>query len=250
MLFFFRKLIEALLLPVGLCGLLVLVAVILRRRWIAVVAVVMLYAFSTEFVALRMLLRPLEQFYPPIAVAAAPVADAIVVLNGSVVRGRNAAGIQWDNNANRFFAAVDLARARKAKLLVISAGNYPYTGRLLREVAVRDGIPPGQIVLTPRVSTTEDEVRAVSGMPAIHSILLVTSASHMPRAAMLFRAAGFVVDPFPTDQRSPPPSTPALAIQLIPGPGGLQASEAALREYYGLAVYRLIFLFRPGPTGA
>lgn len=243
MLFFLRKLIEALLLPLGFCGLLVLVAVVLRRRWIAVVAVFTLYALSTDWVGLT-LIAPLEHVYPPIKVADAPHVDAIVVLSGGITRGRNAAGMQWDNSANRFFAGVDLALARKSRVLVISSGYFLSTGELLRQAAVRDGVAPETIILTPRVLTTEDEAGQVSRISGIHSVLLVTSAYHMPRAARLFRSRGLEVIPFPTDQRAPLHGIGALAIQLVPGPGGIALSEAALREYYGLVVYRAILLFR------
>ncbi len=57
MLFFLRKLIEALLLPIGISGLLTIAGVVLRRRWIAVVGVVTLYAFSTQTVS-RLMIWP------------------------------------------------------------------------------------------------------------------------------------------------------------------------------------------------
>lgn len=241
MLFFLRKLIEALLLPVGLIAFLVLIAVFLRRRWLAAVAAVLLYAFSIEPFA-NLLLQPLESTYPPVAVVAAPRADAIVVLSGGILRGRNRAGIQWDQSANRFFAGLDLAHADKANLLVISAGASPDQGPILRQAAVDTGISPACIALTPRVLTTADEADAVSRIPGIHSILLVTSAFHMPRAALLFRSRGFDVLPFPTDQHIFRHPNRMEAIALIPSPPNLEKSEAAFREYYGLLVYRTLLL--------
>ncbi len=239
MLFFLRKLIEALLLPVGFAGLLVLVAVFLRRRWLAVLAVLLLYAFSSDPVS-RMLLLPLERAYPPVAVSAAPQANAIVALSGAILRGRNRVGIQWDHGANRFFTALALARAGKANLLVISAGDSPFEGPTLRQAAIDAGIPPARIVLTNRVLTTADEAREVSRMPGIHSVLLVTSAFHMPRAALLFRSRGLNVFPFPTDQHIFRGIGPIQATGFIPMSSALQNSEFALREYYGLIVYRIL----------
>src|ERR1700683_3639227 len=102
MLFFLRKLIEALLLPVELSGLLVIAGVVLRRRWIAVAGVITLYVFSTEFMG-RLMIGSLEGVYEPKTVAASPTADAIVVLNGGIVRGRTAPGVQWGESVNRYF---------------------------------------------------------------------------------------------------------------------------------------------------
>jgi uncharacterized SAM-binding protein YcdF (DUF218 family) len=243
MLFFLRKLIEALLLPIGICGLLTIAGVVLRRRWIAIAGVATLCAFSMQIVG-RLMLRPLEKVYAPTTVAAAPNADAIVVLSGAVLRGTAPPGVQWGESANRFFTGIDLALAGKAEVIVISAGMLPSDGEILRQTAIRDGLPPDRIIVTPRVLTTEEEARAISEIPDIHSILLVTSAFHMPRAVLLFRASGLDVSPFPTDERVLSPLGMS-STQFIPGSSALRESEDAMREYYGLAVYRLLLFLHP-----
>jgi uncharacterized SAM-binding protein YcdF (DUF218 family) len=245
MLFFLRKFIEALLLPLGISGLLVVAGIVFRRRWIAVAGVITLYTFSTQFTG-RLMIRPLERVYEPKAVAESPNADAIVVLEGGNVRGVTAAGVQWGESANRYFAGIDLAMAEKAKTIIISVGLTPSLGGVLQRDAIRRGIQRERIILTPRVLTTEDEARVVSEVPGIHSILLVTSASHMPRAALLFRARGLDVVPFPTDERVLGSRNLSLSA-FIPVASALQTSEAAMREYYGLAVYQMILPFRPVP---
>jgi uncharacterized SAM-binding protein YcdF (DUF218 family) len=245
MAFFVRKLAEAILLPVGFCGLLTVVAVLLRRRWIALAAVAALCTLSTELAGVS-LLRPLEHVYRSRPVADAPHADAIVVLAGSLIRGVSPAGLQWGSAANRFFTGVNLAKAQKARLLVISAGIEPDSGGLLRSAAELHGISRDRIVLTPTVLTTEDEARAISEIPHIHSILLVTSAFHMPRAALLFRSRGFDVITFPTDQRIP--ATYRIQPEaLVPTAAGLDNTERALREYYGLLVYAAFPFLRGSP---
>lgn len=243
MFFFLRKLIEALLLPIGICGVLTIAGVIFRRRWIAIAGVATLCAFSMQVFA-RMMLEPLERVYVPKTVAEAPNADAIVVLSGAVLRGTAAPGVQWGESSNRFFTGIDLALAGKAKVIVISAGAIPAGGEILRQVAIRDGISPDRVIVTPRVLTTEDEARAVADIPDIHSILLVTSAFHMPRAALLFRARGLDVSPFPTDERVLS-RLGMSSTQFIPNSGALRESEDAMREYYGLAIYRLLLFSRP-----
>jgi uncharacterized SAM-binding protein YcdF (DUF218 family) len=248
MLFFLRKLVEALLLPVGFAGLLAIAGVALRRRWIVIAGVVTLYVFSTQFAG-RLMLEPLERVYAPKTVDAAPDADAIVVLAGGVVRGITAPGVQWGESANRYFGGFDLAMAGKAKVIVFSAGapespHGPSQGELMRQSAIRQGIQPERIILTHSVYTTEDEARAVSEIAGIHSILLVTSAFHMPRAVLLFRARGLEVSPFPTDERVTGEWT-TRPLHFIPESEPLHESEAALREYYGLAVYRMFLYSRP-----
>jgi uncharacterized SAM-binding protein YcdF (DUF218 family) len=249
MLFFFRKLVEAMFMPVGLAGLLAILGLLLRRRWLVVCAVVVLFFFSSPIVS-RMIMQPLEAVYPAQTVDAAPTADAIVVLSGGIVRGRSPAGVQWGESANRYFTGLDLAASGKAPLLVLSAGGPPSgraipRGEILQRAAVSRGLAPNRIVVTQYVLTTEEEARAVSALPGIHSVLLVTSAFHMPRAAFLFRARGLQVFPFPTDQRVFGPS-PDDHLKIIPDSVPLHESEMAMREYYGLAIYRTLHLIHPG----
>jgi uncharacterized SAM-binding protein YcdF (DUF218 family) len=246
MLFFLRKLIEALLLPIGISGILVVTGIAFRRRWIAAAGAVVLYWFSTPFMG-GLMMHSLERVYAPKTIQGSPGADAIVVLSGGVVRGVTAPGVQWGESANRYFTGFDLFMAGKAKLIVFSAAASLdpalSQGAILRETAIRHGIAPEHI-LTSRVLTTEDEARAASEIPGVHSVLLVTSAFHMPRAVLLFRAQGLTVTPFPTDERVMEKRVLSISA-LIPISASLLHSEAAMREHYGLAVYRVILFFRP-----
>ena len=233
------------MLPIGLSGLLMIAAIVFRRRSLAALAIVTLYLFSIPVTGL-LLMRGLEKAYDPETVADCPSADAIVVLSGGNVRGVSPPGMQWGDSSNRYFAGFDLASAGKAKFLVFSAATLESgfnEGALERAAAIRQGIPAERIVLTSHVSTTADEARAVSEIPGIHSIILVTSAYHMSRAALLFRSQGLTVSPFPTDERVLGRFNFA-AMWLIPEAKSLERAEAALREYYGLAIYRTILFFR------
>ncbi|MDP9054762.1 MAG: YdcF family protein [Acidobacteriota bacterium] len=248
MLFFLRKLIEAAFMPLGFSVLLCILGVILRRRSLVIVGILILLLAGTP-VGGRLLMAPLERVYPATSIAASPYADAVVVLSGGILRGINPAGVQWGESANRYFAGLDLALAGKARRLVISTGMPPSPGQIsqgivLRQVAIARGFPADRILLTRPVLTTEDEASAVSTLPGIHSILLVTSAFHMPRATMLFRAHDLQVVPFPTDQRVFG-SFLSNSTQAIPGSAPLEGTELALREYYGLAVYRTLLVFHP-----
>src|SRR5690606_20445467 len=65
--------------------------------------------------------------------------------------------------------------------------------------------------------------------------LLVTSASHMPRAVASFRAAGLEVLPYPVDFRTEParlawPRQPSASLDL---------AGVALHEWLGLVAYYL-----------
>jgi uncharacterized SAM-binding protein YcdF (DUF218 family) len=67
--------------------------------------------------------------------------------------------------------------------------------------------------------------------------LLVTSAWHMPRAMGCFRRAGFAVEAWPVDYRTPGRLEPMRFHSSIPE--GLRRIDFVVREYIGLAVYYL-----------
>lgn len=77
--------------------------------------------------------------------------------------------------------------------------------------------------------------RAVSGIDANKPWLLLTSASHMPRALATFRKAGWNVTPYPVDY-----DTKVADYWFSYGLyDGISAWQTAFREYLGLAFYWL-----------
>ena len=60
----------------------------------------------------------------------------------------------------------------------------------------------------------------------------------MPRAELLFRQGGFDVVPFPVDYMIHETVQPNI-FSLLPSPDGLVMSSTAIREYLGLAYYKL-----------
>lgn len=77
--------------------------------------------------------------------------------------------------------------------------------------------------------------RAVTGIDASKPWLLVTSASHMPRALATFRKAGWNVTPYPVDYET----TAAEDFYSYGLADGVATWRIAMREYLGLAFYWL-----------
>jgi uncharacterized SAM-binding protein YcdF (DUF218 family) len=80
----------------------------------------------------------------------------------------------------------------------------------------------------------------------INKIILVTSASHMPRSVQLFEEQGFEVIPAPTDykvtqsnwQGLTRASIPLQFMNLIPNAESLNSVTNSMKEYIGMLVYR------------
>ena len=102
--------------------------------------------------------------------------------------------------------------------------------------AARLGIPSNALLLEERSTDTEGNARYTAQLARenrVHTVLLVTSALHMPRASQLFRNAGLAVVEAPVPE---PPSVRGdrWSDRWLPSPRALWRSGRALKEYAGL----------------
>ena len=250
-----NEVLPAAVLPIGLTLLLLLLALLTRRRWPVLLAFALLYAASTPLVA-RTLMRAAvgDQVHGSLTAGVAAEADAIVVLSSRrpVAPSADGGAVSEWTVADRFLAGVALARADAAPWLVFTGGwspaapTAPLEGDANRDDAIALGVPPERILTTGPVRTTAEEAVAVATLlresleladEAKH-VLLVTSAFHQPRAVALFERQGLRVTPYPVDLRVDAAHNFTLQA-LLPSAGALLDSETALREWLGRAVYRV-----------
>jgi uncharacterized SAM-binding protein YcdF (DUF218 family) len=134
------------------------------------------------------------------AAPAKPIADVIVVL-GCAVRG-DAAGPAL---ARRMDCAIALFRRGVAPRLLLSGGGRRRPeAAAMRDLALAGGVPAAAI-LTESASRNTNENATFTGRlmrdKGIASLVLVSEAYHLPRARLLFRAAGLAI----TSVAHPPP---------------------------------------------
>jgi len=249
-------LLERLLMPLGLVlGLSALSAVLARRRPLAALrllflAILLLAGASLPLTA-RLLTRGLERGMEPPAVGELPSADVIVVLGGATgakLPPRRSAELV--DASDRLLQAARLYRAGKAPLVLASGGHAPGAGPLpaeapeMAELLVEWGVSREAIEVETRSFSTRTnalESAAILKRRGARSILLVTSAAHMRRAAASFRAAlgtGVLVTPAPADvQAVLPVGSPLLAV--LPDAASLHATSMALREWEARFWYRV-----------
>lgn len=243
---YLHKLLPTFVLPIGVLLLLLTLAFTLRSRKIVGVTALLLYLLSMPLVS-NGLMRLAEDFQSPRLISDMPAADTIVVLSGMLTHIKRPDGglmTEWQD-PDRFFAGVALWKAGKAPTLTFTAGIVrwkslaPPEGEIFRDYAVQMGVPADRIVVTPPIETTEDEAREVSRLvqPG-QQIILVTAASHMPRAKQLFTRAGVSVLPYPVDFRSGPLEEISV-MDMIPSASSLYGTEIALRELMGRGFYAL-----------
>jgi uncharacterized SAM-binding protein YcdF (DUF218 family) len=233
-------------LPIGLCLTLGLLALLLKKRWLGLLAVAILYVASLPPTA-ALLLSTVENDYPAIEVKDCPKADAIVVLCG-MVHDTGGSATEWTGAVDRFERAVELAAADRAPFLVFTRGvNWtdPHNeaeGDVLAREAVKHGIAAKRIVLaTAPIEETSGEMRSIRQAVEKHGwkrIILVTSAFHMPRAMWLAEHEHLNVIPFPADFRAEWRSLKSMN-SALPQATYLESTELALREWIGISYYRV-----------
>jgi uncharacterized SAM-binding protein YcdF (DUF218 family) len=206
------------------------------------------------------LILPLEERFPRPEVLPAQV-DGIVVLGGAIDLSRSTARgePELNDHAERMIAFAALARRYPEARLIFTGGSGALTDRVHREAdyavqVMSDlGIAPGRVRYERESRNTAENARFTMKMAAPkpgERWLLVTSASHMPRAVGAFRHVGWRVIAYPVDYFSGGPGEAGLGFDLT---GGLDLLTLALHEWIGLAAYRMLgwsdSLF-PGPEGA
>jgi uncharacterized SAM-binding protein YcdF (DUF218 family) len=240
--------------PSGLLLVIVVVATLLlwsgrikACRWL-MIAVTMLVVLGGLLPMSNWLMLPLEQRFPRTTVAGKNV-NGIIVLGGAedgrVWRGRKVHAL--NEAAERFTEGVALARRfPNAKIAftgaaVESLSTSNDAADAAREVLVDLGISePSRVVFETKARDTWENAANLKAQlrPAPEEVwLLVTSAWHMPRAIGAFRAAGFVVEPWPVDYRT---AGPWDAVRLFDAPAdGLKRLDTAMHEWIGLVSYRV-----------
>lgn len=248
MAFLVTKVLLALILPPACLIILLLAGLLLLRKRPGLGGTCLFFGISLLYllslpVASDMLVRPLESYARPFD-GNAKAATAIVVLGGGVLERT------WVPAPPELTAAT-LARvvagvefSRKLRLpLVVSGGSGAIDGSTVNEAdamanqALRLGIAPKDIVIENRSRNTLENARFVRELLQERTIVLVTSASHMRRAAAFFRKQGFTVIPAPTGYCSG--SRPASWTNLLPRAGSLDASARAIAEQASYGWYSL-----------
>jgi uncharacterized SAM-binding protein YcdF (DUF218 family) len=217
-----------------------------RRAAMALLStgLLVMLVLSTGPVA-NLLLRPLESRYPPIAVDPPPV-GAIVVLGAGVVDGapdEGGSAALSDEATRRVIYGLRLYRGLGVPI-VVSGGRVWGKGETEADVSAallaRLGVPEGIVVKEGGSRTTWENARRVAqilSQRGITRVALVTSAYHMPRAMLAFSRAGVTCVAAPTDYRVS--KGRASLAEALPSFSALGQSFTSLREYLGIAQYRV-----------
>lgn len=239
-----KQLVGALATPMGLALIVAMLGWLARafdrRRLSAglfVAALAWLYLAATAPFS-DALLTPLETRYPPLRTEQTPQVAYIVVL-GSHYAPREALPVTaalGSEGLARIVEGVRLARVFPEARLVVSGGavgGYQPSALGYAALARELGLDGNRMVVIDSPRDTAEEAAAVVKLLGATQFVLVTSASHMPRAMQLMSAAGARALAAPTAQRVHPDIAWTWR-SFLPRASALRGSEMALHEYIGL----------------
>lgn len=246
--FLLIKAISALLYPIGLVFVLAILAWVfsrLRRRKLArlakLLSVLVLILASNPMVA-KWSVSSLERQYPPRSIDEIKKHDVILVLGGGLNTPLSPTSrTQIGSHSDRYWFARQLFKAAKADKIILSGGNLYeqpkfqgeayYAAQLLQEW----GVPKSAIEIETSSRNTEQNLHYSANYlnnAEIESMLLVTSAFHMPRALRLFKVLPIRVTPASADILVRKQNAPSI-FNWIPSSSAISLTTLAAHEYYG-----------------
>ena len=235
--FVFKKIIAAFLTPMALCWEISFCGLILlwftRKKKAAKILLTiglgLLYLLSFRPLS-SAFLTPLENRYP--YYQGRDAVSYILVLGGGAVDDPRLPTTSQlsDPSLNRLVESIVIYRRIQGAKLIFSGKKV---ARLMSAAAQSLGVKESDILVEASGRDTKDEARYIQRIVGKAPFILVTSASHIPRAMALFEKRGMYPIPAPVRYmvRGEYILSPGF---FLPSPGELYKTERAWHEYLGL----------------
>jgi uncharacterized SAM-binding protein YcdF (DUF218 family) len=257
---FLSKFLPLFVYPLGLASLVLLISLLFwkKRRFAmfcVIVAFTALFVGGNKYVAFT-LARSLEWQYLPTSTI--QHADVIVVLGGATEPAlAPRPEVELNSAADRLVHGAALYNAGVSDHLLLSGGDIDFLSLSsdspasdMESIMLMLGVPKKAIWLQGNSQNTYEDALYSCKMIKEHnakSIILVTSATHMPRAVAVFEKQGCHVTPSPADFNVTEaawanlwsPDWQEVLLNLVPSYSNLSLTTKSLKEYIGLITYRL-----------
>lgn len=257
---FLSKFLPLFLYPTGMITLLIVLTLVFwkkRRLSLAflILAFLILLIAGNKYTATS-LSRTLEWQYPPLPDGTR--ADVIVLLGGGTepdVSPRSM--VEVNASGDRVLYAVKLLQEGAAPQVLLSGGDidflYDSPSTPADDMATLMemlGVPRENMLIQNASYNTQQDAEFSCKMikeQGFDSVILVTSAFHMPRSVALFEAQGCPVIPAPVDfsitgdswEALTHPNIQEFLINLMPSYTHLSAVTKTMKEYFGMWYYQL-----------
>jgi uncharacterized SAM-binding protein YcdF (DUF218 family) len=218
----------------------------LRRKLRGMVCLYVLLMLISLPVTQFFVVGLLENQYPP-GVGKNQTADAIVVLSGDVLQPNvmRAEAEPGPTTIYRCLHAADLYRSSPCPIIVTGATSDPDRKEIgcapvMRELLIKLGVKPGDLIVEDGSYSTFENAQACKKIleeKSFGTVILVTDATHLPRAVRCFEAQGIQVIPSGCMYRSSRVSGDPW--EFFPGLDAAKWVQRAIHEWQGFAWYWL-----------
>jgi uncharacterized SAM-binding protein YcdF (DUF218 family) len=241
-----KSVFESLLMPLPVAALLVCAGVLARRHGRQLAASILTTLGFVIGVAATLgpvadaALTPLETRYAAVLDAAKlPSPPHYIAVLGAGYMPRDGLPVTAALDAVaivRLAEGLRLHRQLPGSVLIVSGGpvgGHPPSAQGYALAAMDLGVPRDSLVVLDTPVDTRDEIRTLHDRIGGATLLLVTSAAHMPRAMAYCARIGVRAIPAPTGQLAARPSA-WYAASWLPSGTHLRMTESAAHEYLGL----------------
>jgi uncharacterized SAM-binding protein YcdF (DUF218 family) len=186
-------------------------------------------------------MKPIEQQYSSYIKIDKSINYVLVLGNGHVTNKNVSSVSQLSNTAlMRLIEGIRIYKELDGAKLIVSgyAGDDMITPHafVLRDVALSLGVPLIDIITQENAKDTKEEALYAKDTIKKDRLILVTSASHMPRAMKIFKSLSLNVIAAPTDYLSKEDGD----YLEIPRGKELRKTEVAIHEYIGILWHDII----------
>jgi len=247
--YIFKKLISRFFFPVPLVLELLILGLVLQRfsKWKRtgkglLVAGVLLLAIFGYNLGTEPVLRSIERKFPPLTIEIAkslPAKTDILVLGQGL---SDELGLPANSRIGevylaRIIEAVRVSRMMPNSRILVSVAGYSSADdktNFLEGIAEIMGIENARLVLLDGARDTADEIDMALGQARSECLVVVSSASHLPRAIKMFEGRGVTTVPAPCAYRVLDVADgPWSPLELFPNARNLVSAENAIYEVMG-----------------
>lgn len=249
MLFFIKHLISRFLHPVPILVLLFLAGLILRRfektrKFAKFVLIADAVLFAVMFFGVfNFALKGLETKYKPFdgdnAALCEELRGAVVTVLGQGLETEDLPARHCDNDClrQRISEGAYVAHAIPDSTLLISMSgdaSYEHKQEAVRQFAATYGFETNRVAFYIGARDTNEEAESTMEFAGTNKVVLVTSASHMPRSMRIFRRYGCTPTPAPCEYKYFGPNARFTAGDWHMGFHNINRFERLLHESFGL----------------
>jgi uncharacterized SAM-binding protein YcdF (DUF218 family) len=176
-------------------------------------------------------------------------AETAILLGGFVGYNKKDDKGYLNASADRLIQTALLYKTGRVKNILVTAGNgyiinhHFVEADFAKELLISLGVPAEHIITEGRSKNTEENAlyskKIIDSLKMPGSLVLVTSAFHMPRAMLAFKKAGIHTIPYPCDFISKQVGNNFFEDYILPSSTALRNWDLYIKEMVGIAVYKM-----------